>query len=363
MKNQITLLLTDLIKKMGIPDLKVEVDVPEDPAHGDYTTNIAMILAKTLKKAPMVIALQVKEAISNQLSAIRQKESDQNIGKHSQNQSAKLSQMDILQAIDHVEVVPPGFINVFLTEASLITEMQRLLKSAESRGTGHATKFRILVEFAHPNTHKAFHIGHLRNITTGESIIRLLESQGNEVVRANYQGDVGMHIAKALYALMKLTAFSSELSDVEKKEIHQKVEFLGKAYAAGSKAFEEDAVAKEEIVSLNALIYASAQQLARERGIDPGTTDYLALVKPDYKDKLAEVYELWKETRQWSLDYFETIYKRVGSHYDRYYFESECLAGVDLARQAVKKGILKEDAGAVISRRGSRTGKLFSGYV
>ncbi len=348
MKTLIAALLTQTLKDMGITGVVPQVDVPEDPARGDYTTNVAMILAKSFKNPPMDIALSVKESIDHQLLAISQTESDQNIVKHGQTQSKKLSQEEILQAIDRIEVIPPGFINLFLTEASLITEMQRLLESAESRGTAHATKFRILVEFAHPNTHKAFHIGHLRNITTGESIIRLLESQGNEVIRANYQGDVGMHIAKALYSLMKLTAFSSELSDVGKKEIHRKVEFLGKAYAAGSKAFEEDAVAKEEIVSLNALIYASAQRFARKRGIDPGTTDYLALVNPDYRRLLDEVYELWKETRQWSLDYFETIYKRVGSHYDRYYFESECLAGVDLARQAVKKGVLREDAGAVI---------------
>ncbi len=74
----------------------------------------------------------------------------------------------------------------------------------------------------------------------------------------------------------------------------------------------------------------------------------MSLVNDAYKPMLEQVYTLWKETRQWSLDYFETIYKRVGSRYDRYYFESECLAGVDLSRDAVKKGVLKEDAGAII---------------
>lgn len=300
----------------------------------------------------MEIALQVKEAISRQLLAISQKTGDQNIGKHGHPVSPKIPLSPILQAIDHVDVVPPGFINVFLTEASLSSELVELLKLKEgvkpvqthysSRIPHHPLK--ILVEFAHPNTHKAFHIGHLRNITTGESIIRLLESQGNKVIRANYQGDVGMHIAKCLYSILH----SSVAPPSPQSPLSSRIDFLGKAYAGGSKAFEEDAAAKEEIVSLNALIYASAQRFAKERGIDPGTTDYLALVKPDYKEMLDKVYGLWKETRQTSLDYFEAIYRRVGSHYDRYYFESECLAGVDIARQAVKKQVLKEDAGAVI---------------
>ena len=53
-----------------------------------------------------------------------------------------------------------------------------------------------MVEFAHPNTLKLVHIGHMRNLSTGEAVVRLLEATGNKVVRSNYQGDVGLHIAK-----------------------------------------------------------------------------------------------------------------------------------------------------------------------
>ncbi|MEK7544264.1 MAG: arginine--tRNA ligase [Patescibacteria group bacterium] len=420
MKDQIAILIADALKDLVHPDVVVDVQTSEDASHGDYTTNVAMKVATSQRsparnatqsvaggkvkssreagsrsagqKSPMDLALSVKEAISYQLSAISQKKGDQNIVKRGQKMSDKLASLDILSVIDRIEVAPPGFINVFLSEASLITSLTRLLKLGESVGKGQASSVkpqasskakdvthdtlthdtrakRIMVEFAHPNTHKAFHIGHLRNITTGESIIRLLESQGHDVIRVNYQGDVGMHIAKCMFALLKLSPYKEEVrllssprtrgssGESNSDFIKARVEFLGKAYAAGSKAFEEDAAAKEEIGYYNALIYAAAQRLAREKGIDPGTTDYLALV-PRFPESggsdsgnlhdPATVYELWKETRQWSLDYFETIYKRVGTRYDRYYFESECLAGVDLARDAVLKGVLKEDAGAVI---------------
>ena len=317
MKDQIATLLASILKEMGITGVVPEVEVPEDASHGDYTSNVAMILAKTLKKAPMEIALQVKEAISSQLSAISQKNGDQNIHKSHQTSSASLASLDTLQAIDRVEVAPPGFINIFLTEASLISQLQEVLKQKEAVKTGSAK--RVIVEFAHPNTHKAFHIGHLRNITTGESIIRLLESQGNEVIRANYQGDVGMHIAKCLYSILQNSKFEIRNSKLHTNQ--EKVEFLGKAYAAGSKAFEEDAAAKEEIGEINKKIYAK----------DPA------------------VYGLYRQTRQWSLDYFEAIYRRVGSRFDRYYFESEVYEpGKKLVRAGLEKGIFEESDGAII---------------
>ena len=125
---------------------------------------------------------------------------------------------------------------------------------------------------------------------------------------------------------------------------------MGKAYAAGSKAFEEDEAAKQEIKDINFLVYASAQRLhslQEEKGVKPSSTDYMKFVEGK-KDELDKVFELWKETRKWSLDYFELIYKRVYTHFDRYYFESECLAGVDIAKEATKKGILEENEGAII---------------
>ncbi len=336
MKLQMQQLLIQVIAGMGITDITPEVEVPEDASHGDYTTNVAMILTKTLKKSPMEIALQVKEGIRNQELGIRNKARDQNIGKHSQITSDTLASLDTLSAIDRVEVTPPGFINIFLTEASFITHLQEVLKQKEGnriasmnnspsspsyfkRGVGGVTK-KIMVEYAHPNTHKAFHIGHLRNITTGESIIRLLESQGNEIIRVNYQGDVGMHIAKCLYSLLH-GPHRTQMTHMTHTSIQEKVEFLGKAYAAGSKAYDEDPAAKEEIGVINKKIYAK----------DPA------------------VYGLYRETRQWSLDYFEAIYRRVGSRFDRYYFESEVYEpGKKLVRAGLEKGIFEESDGAII---------------
>ncbi len=400
MKDKIAKLITNILVEMGIPDVVSEVEVPEDASHGDYTTNVAMRIATSSKfkvqsskwKSPMEFALSVKERIQNLKLRIKNEGGDHNIYQKDQKVSRKESLNQILQAIDRVEVAPPGFINFFLTEASLINQIDEVLKEKETFGTSKTrdsgfenresknelqksesvsrnskletrNSKKIMVEFAHPNTHKAFHIGHLRNITTGESIIRLLESQGYEVIRANYQGDVGMHIAKALYALLRLSPYKDDVMkhlegdrqakarhgsfQVSQEKARDRVDFLGKAYAAGSKTFEDDPKAVEEIKDINYLIYAAVQRFNKERGIKPSSTDYMQFVK-GRSVEVDRVYELWKETRGWSLDYFENIYKRVGSHYDRLYFESECLEGVDLAKEAVKGGVLKESDGAII---------------
>ena len=240
-------------------------------------------LSKELKKAPQEIAASLaKEFLKKKLTLIK-------------------------------EIRAEGpYVNFYADWSRLSKEI-----IAESSGKDYgkgADKRKIIVEFAHPNTHKLFHIGHLRNVTTGESVARILERAGAKVIRANYQGDVGLHIAKCLWGIGK--------EDVKKiKELDEKIRFLGKAYAKGSKAYEEDEKAKKEITEINGKIYA----------------------------KDAKIMKLWQETRQWSLDYFARIYSRVYTKYDRFYFESEVAQkGLEIARQALKKGILKESEGAGI---------------
>ena len=113
MKIQLQHLFQEIIQDLGIKDVVVNVVMTENSVNGDYTTNIAMKLAKQLKKSPMDIALQVKEAISHQLSAFSHQTQDLNTIKDNQKISTKVAYRDVLQAIDHIDVVSPGFINIF----------------------------------------------------------------------------------------------------------------------------------------------------------------------------------------------------------------------------------------------------------
>lgn len=327
MKQQIVELLTEVLASLGYDGVTLEVSRPENVDHGEYATNVAMALAHQKQIRPIDIAKKIQVTIEAVVALVQQ-----GVGGLTTYQTGqtvpgfhiKPEWKNVLQAIEKVEIAGPGFINIHFSEAKLSTLAVELPISEDSATirqksiTGKNRKT-IMVEFAHPNTHKAFHIGHLRNITTGECIVRLLEATGNKVVRANYQGDVGMHIAKCLYGMQN--GLSGQPIPKETAPIQEKVAYLGASYAAGSKAYDADTGAKDEIERINKKMYA----------------------------KDTTVYPLYEQTRAWSLQYFDHIYERVGSTFDRLYFESEVYAsGKKLVEDGVKKGIFVKDQGAII---------------
>jgi len=281
-----------LIKELGIAKIDYGVDHPAEIKHGDYAVNVAMVGYRQVKdkfKSPQELADKIVEKLK--------------------------AEEKMNKIAEKITVEGPGFINISIKNEVLVREIGRLLKGVSKKGSFWGKK--VMVEYAHPNTHKEFHIGHLRNIALGESISRILEAVGTKVIKTNYQGDVGLHIAKAMWGIKQNIA---EYEKVKKQDVFAKVKYLGKIYSVGGQAYEKDKKAKEEILDFNEQIYA-------EKG---------------------EIVALWKETVKWSLDYFDKIYKRVGTKFDRLYFESECTDGVDIAKKALKKGILKKSQGAVV---------------
>ena len=287
-KDEILKNLQVVLEKMGMKEPDIDLDHPANPDFGDYSTSVALKLTRVLKKNPFLIAEEiVKSFLKN-------------------------------NNIKKVEVIKPGFINFWIADEFLVSNVSDLLKKEKfSYPEYHLGKNKkIMVEFAHPNTHKLFHIGHLRNISTGEAMVRILEAVGNKVIRSNYEGDVGLHIAKCLYGI------TNSKTDIKKIEtLQKKIEFIGNMYSSGTKFYEDDKKAKQEIIKMNKMIY----------------------------DRDPKIMPLWTETRQWSLDYFTQNYKRFYSHFDRLYFESEFYErGVEIVKEALKKGILEKSQGAII---------------
>ncbi len=286
-KDEILKNLQVVLRKMGVKDPDIDLDHPANPDFGDYSTSIALKLTKILKKNPFEIAQEIVK----------------NLPKY--------------KNIKKVEVIKPGFINFWISDVQLINQLYKVVDSKFDIPKYHLGKNKkIMVEFAHPNTHKLFHIGHLRNISTGEALVRIFEAVGNKVIRGNYQGDVGLHIAKCLY---KVKSQKSKIKSL--KTLKEKIEFIGKMYSFGTKAYENDEKAKQEIIKINGMIY----------------------------DRDPKIMPLWTETRQWSLDYFTQNYKRFYSHFDRLYFESELPErGIEIVNQLLQKGILEKSQGAVV---------------
>ena len=295
-----------LEKVMGIKEQEIHLETPENEEFGDYSSNIALQLFAEIKNE------KSKVKITNQ--NLKDSKSPRNLAQKLTEELKK--DKGLSEIVEQIEVAGPGFINFRLAGTVLVSMLKEVIERADKFGESEILKgSKIVVEFAHPNTHKQFHIGHLRNICTGEAICRILAANGTKVVRVNYQGDVGLHIAKAIYGIQKI-GFE------DPGDVKGRMAYLGKAYVEGSQDYEEDEDAKEKIANINKKLYEKS---------DP------------------ELLELYEATRKWSLDYFETIYKRVYVKFDRLYFESEVFKlGKERVLEGLEKGIFERSEGAVI---------------
>ena len=291
MKEYTKKLIQDSLKNLGLPEALFVVEHTSNLQFGDYSTNVAMVLAKESNKNPKDLA----ETICNQLVKIG---------------SSKF---------EKVEVAGPGFINFTISADTLMQVVKGILDQKERFGTNeNLFKKKIIVEYTDPNPFKEFHLGHLMSNTIGEALARLIEASGAEVKRACYQGDVGMHVAKAV-------AF--KYINNSKWETVQNVAV---SYAMGALKYESDNTFKEKVVEINKKIYQKT---------DP---------------EINEIYLLGKKL---TLDYFETIYKRLGTKFDYYFFESKTAEfGKALVHEHPE--IFTESEGAIVFEGEKRDPKL-----
>lgn len=268
----------------GAPDANFSIERPNDASHGDYATNAAMAAAKPLGKNPKALAEELAPRIQEALG----------------------------DYVDAVSVAGPGFINLKLSAKTVRDAIGEAAVAGEAWGRGsEGAGTRVMVEYTDPNPFKEMHIGHLMSNVIGEAVARLTASSGAALARACYQGDVGPHVAKALWGLRQAGI----------KEPSTAAE-IGKAYADGSKAYEDSPEAKAEIDEINKAVYVGEDH---------------------------ELMELWRKGRAVSLDAFEEAYRTLGTKFDYYFFESETSEpGTSLVRDALAKGIFRESEGAVI---------------
>ena len=192
--------------------------------------------------------------------------------------------------------------------------INQILKEKKDFGNSNIGKGqKIMIEYSQPNTHKEFHIGHLRNVCIGFGLVQLYKVLGYKVISANYIGDIGAHVAKCLWAYTKF-----HYSDALPKN---KGKFLGEIYVEANKKLKENEEYKKEVSEI--------------------------LQKLEAGDK--KLTSLWKKTRKWSLNEFYSIYKNLGVAFDVYFFESEVEEdGKKIVAKLLKDGVAKKSEGAVI---------------
>lgn len=281
-------LLQQAVKSATGHDEVVELTVP-DEQFGDFATNVALQLSKKLGQPPREVA----EAVVGELAKA--------------------------PAIADVSIAGPGFINVTLTDKALwqLTQQQPRKQYKDQK---------VLLEYSCPNAFKELHTGHLYQTIAGDTFGRLLEAAGATVYRANFGGDVGLHVARCLWGMQQLLA-EGEPASLDEVPVPERAAWISKAYVLGAQAHEKDPAVDEAIRTINAEVYALHE------------TD-------DHTSTLAQLY--WT-TRQWSYDYFKEFYAQLDvSPFDAYYPESSTTqAGVALVKKHLGS-VFEQSEGAVV---------------
>ena len=263
-----------------------------EPEFGDFSTNIAMKMSKRLGQNPRTIAEKL------------------------------IPEIQKIPGVKEVSVAGPGFINLRLNDDVIAA----MLTSATSTPQSLAGKV-IVAEYSDPNPFKILHAGHLYTSVVGDAIANIMQDAGGEVHRVNFGGDVGLHVGKTMWAMIK-TLGSDDPANLEAfKTVEQRTTLLADSYIAGTAAYEDDEHAKEEIITLNKAVYQVHTQ-------------------KDHESNLAKIY--WT-TRTWSYDYFDNFYDRIGTTFEKYYPESEVAdLGLKVVKDHMQPGIFEESDGAIV---------------
>ncbi|MCB9359187.1 arginine--tRNA ligase [Candidatus Woesearchaeota archaeon] len=283
----------DSIKEQIISTLKdvtgldeIRLEVPPNPEMGDFAFP-CFPLTKQLKKAPTEIAKDIQKGI-------------------------KIKNVE-------AKVIGP-YINFFIDKSILA---EQIIKDIEEKKTSFGCKKPkgevVLVESPGPNTNKPLHLGHLRNILLGQSIARILKSQGKDVKSVNVVNDRGVHICKSMLAY-KMFADGKTPESENKKSDH----FVGDMYVEYAKAEKDNPEMGKEIQDL--------------------------LVKWEEGDK--DTIELWKKMNKWALDGFQETYEKLNFNIDKEYLESETYKhGKDIIEKGLKDNLFeKDDDGNIVIR-------------
>jgi arginyl-tRNA synthetase len=265
-----------------------KISLPE-AEFGDFATNVAFQLAGELKKAPKAIAQELAGDIKD-------------------------------KQIAEVSAAGNGYINIRLTDEALWALF-------ESRVKQNLKGQVVVAEYSDPNPFKVLHAGHIYTTVVGDAISNLLEEAGAIVHRVNYGGDVGLHVGRTMWAIIKRLGGErpEKLNDIPFPE---RPKWLSACYVEGNNAYEANESVRVEVNEYNKQVYEVHKN-------------------NDHSSAFATIY--WT-CREWSYSAFDQFYDRLGTTMEKYYPESEV---VELGLETVKKhicSVFEESDGAIVFR-------------
>ena len=321
-----------------------------------------------------------------------------------------------IAGIERVEL-EKGYVN-FYFKPNIVAKgvIAEILSKRENFGRGEPKSIKVMVEYSQPNTHKDIHIGHLRNICLGISLVSILRFAGYETLAANYIGDIGTHVIKCLWGynrfykgmeppsgrgrwLGDVYAFAESKHSASEKMREEVTDWL-------REFFQKPSNAAINIISKRILEYMREENILLTPNLDKKTYSQnmvktIARIRHElhellqngivsathvadireklkhfdesgpiwgYVDEVLEVWshweasdpeliELWKKTRDWSLTHFESVYRELGAKFDHVFYESEEEGpGKELVKKLVEQGIAKIDEGAAVVKIDEKLG-------
>jgi arginyl-tRNA synthetase len=283
--------------ELAAADILVNQTKPE--FEGDYTV-VLFALVKQLRKAPEQLGKEIGEALVR-------------------------DNQDLFTGFNVIK----GFLNLSVSDA-YYTEFLGRLQAQEKPAPFPATGKKIIVEYSSPNTNKPLHLGHLRNNFLGWSVAAILKATGNDVMKSCIVNDRGIHICKSMIA-WQLYGEGATPETTNTKGDHLVGDYYVRFSTEHKKQTEElvaQGLSKEEAEKAAPIMKMTQQMLV------------------DWENGKPEVMELWRTMNGWVYKGFHETYKRIGTDFDKWYYESETyIPGKKFVEMGLERGVLfrKED--------------------
>ena len=229
--------------------------------------------------------------------------------------------------------VVKGFLNLVISDAPWISLLNKI-NAEEKFGTTPVTEQSplVMIEYSSPNTNKPLHLGHVRNNLLGAALARIIEANGNKVIKTNIVNDRGIHICKSMLAWIKWGNGETPESSGKKGD-----HLIGDYYVAFDKHYkaECDALAKQYIAE-GMDVEAAKEKAKQEAPLIKEAHEML--VKWEQNDP--EVRALWKKMNEWVYAGFDETYKMMGVTFDKIYYESDTyLEGKEKVMEGLEQGL------------------------
>jgi arginyl-tRNA synthetase len=245
-------------------------------------------------------------------------------------------QIGVPLGFERVEAVN-GYLNLYFSAIDFSCRViDAVLSQGGEFGRGESKGERVMVEYAQPNTHHSFHIGHYRNAILGEVLARLVEFAGFDTIRASYPGDIGLGVITVLWIYQKF------YQDQEPKDVHERGQWLGRLYFEANQLLEPKENETSEERSYRESYEAERRELYRRWDADD-----------------PQVRQLWRKTREWSLEELYDILSMLDIHIDVWFFESEVdESAKQIVEELIQLGIADDERpeGPVIVRIDKKLG-------